>query len=112
MLIDDLRILVADTDNWARNSETESRLRAIVAAYDALAPDWDDAPEWAQWYVIYPSGARFWYEIEPERNYQYWLENDGMLRLLSYEYEELPEGLDWRLCLWKRPEQEANDDGA
>lgn len=31
-----------------------------------MKPDWKDAPEWAKWLALDPSGCWYWYEAEPE----------------------------------------------
>lgn len=46
----------------------------IIPNTDALAPDWSQAPEDAQWCVIDPTGDCYWHEV------------------------------DCRLCKWQRPE--------
>lgn len=65
-------------NEWRRGAETEQIDpfiigQAIDVAIEAMkthpAPDWSDAPEWAQWYAIDPDngeGAEGWfYEKEP-----------------------------------------------
>lgn len=44
----------------------QSQIASFVAAYDALAPDWDDAPDWAKWYAIDANGSAAWYEHQPK----------------------------------------------
>ena len=101
-LIDDLRAVLAAV-NADTLADEANRLHDTIAAHDALAPDWTQAPEWAQWCIIQPSGAKYWFEVEPGRDHRYWADNAGKLRLVSYDYEELPIGIDWRLCIWQRP---------
>lgn len=52
------------------NIAGEKDCQAIELAIAALqsdpdAPDWSQAPEWAQWYAIDGDGQRWWFEIEP-----------------------------------------------
>lgn len=78
-------------------------LRGIVAAYDELAPDWSRAPQWAQWYAIHASNEGQWYQICPYPGEEgYWMADDGYRRSVSEV--DLPLGIDWRLCLWERPD--------
>ena len=94
-------------------STAQNHLRSLVERYDALAPNWDEAPNWAQWYSIDYHGA-FWWEREPVVDgFRYW----NRLELLTGEIEygkwdcdylgkppDVPIGIDWRLCKWQRPE--------
>ena len=64
-------------------------VKDFIAAYNALAPDWSEAPEWAQWYSIYSDGYATW-------------SGDGVGKLAGLV--ELPLGIDYRLCKWQRPE--------
>lgn len=95
--------LLAD-DMMAR--EAKSIVQATVDAYDALAPDWADAPEWAQWFAIDPNGDGFWFHDEPKANEWRWTNGDWF-RDVGYEKGRrvnIPLGVDWRLCKWQRPE--------
>ena len=52
------------------NIAGEKDCQAIELAITALqsdphAPDWSQAPEWAQWYAIDRDGQRWWFDIEP-----------------------------------------------
>jgi len=77
---------------------------ASDADYDALAPDWSAAPKWAMWYAIKAGGDAHYYEHEP------WLVEFGRtwhaaVGMRTYhDTIELPLGIDWRLCWWRRPE--------
>ena len=97
MLIDDLRLvttLLVRLRNYYPNEITNNedaacdRMARTVAAYDALAPDWSTAPEWATRCTIDWKGARRW---------------TGGNRSWASEWVDLPIGLDWRLCIWQRP---------
>ena len=78
-------------------------LAAIVTEYDALAPDWANAPDWAQWYAIDADGERRWFEEEPTVMKAHGMWNAYGSDLLDVEaWNEVDEGIDWRLCKWSR----------
>lgn len=97
--------LLAD-DLLAR--EAKSIVQATVEAYDALAPDWSQAPEWAQWYAIDANGEAAWYSIEPmadDQDFCWFILNDGSQPVpLDADMVDIPLGVDWRLLKWQRPE--------
>ena len=84
-------------------------VQSVVAAYDALEPDWTQAPEWATWYAIDANGAGTWYRDEPficnasrYTSASYW---DAVSDYaMTEKAPKLPLGIDWRLCIWQRPE--------
>ena len=84
MLIDDLRAIILDVTECP----AADRICDFILAYDALAPDWTTAPEWATRCTIDWKGDRRW---------------TGGDRSRVSEWVDLPIGLDWRLCLWQRP---------
>ena len=89
--------LLAD-DLLAR--EAKSIVQAMVAAYDALAPDWSQAPEWAQWYTIDADRSVHFHENEPTLTISFWESGtEAMAGVVS-----IPLGVDWRLLKWQRPE--------
>ena len=80
-------------------------VKALVAAYNALAPTpemWAAAPETTQWYTLDANGRYSAYESEP-----HWTPNEPD----EWEYTQrwigqhidIPLGVDWRLCKWQRP---------
>lgn len=84
-------------------NEAIPQVKEWLAAYDALAPDWSNAPEWAQWYAIDADGSASWFKSgrEPSVYMAQWGVGDG------WEFNQritLPIGIDWRLCKWQRPE--------
>ena len=86
--------------------EAKSIVQATVDAYDALAPDWSQAPEWARWSAIHANGLRYWMEKEPSSQHGAvaW---DNICGKQEFDFdcdESLPIGLDWRLLKWQRPE--------
>lgn len=76
----------------------------MIADYDALAPDWNNAPTWAQWSVIHANGLRYWMEKEPsfQNGDTSWDCDGGKQEFDDELYLRL--GIDWRLCIWQRPE--------
>lgn len=79
------------------------RLMKLRQQFNALAPDWSEAPEWAQWCAIDAGGDQCWYAGEPHAGdgANAWMSADGqyeVCRELS-----IPIGIDWRLCKWQRP---------
>ena len=90
--------LLAD-DMMAR--EAKSIVQATVDAYDALAPDWSQAPDDAQWFVIEPTGDCYWHEAEPTPVGLSW--ESGTADFAGFVFV-IPLGVDWRLCKWQRPE--------
>ena len=89
--------LLAD-DMMAR--EAKSIVQATVDAYDALAPDWSQAPDGAQWYTIDAENQRCWHINEPALFDWAW-DSNGMDWA---GFTDVPLGVDWRLCKWQRPE--------
>lgn len=94
-----------------RNSNSEmwsslDEIERVANAYDALAPDWENAPDWAQWYAIDASGSAGMFGQEPEIEDHMWViewteESELPVEAMTVE---LPLGIDWRLCKWSRPE--------
>ena len=90
---------VAYHDLLAR--EAKSIVQATVDAYDALAPDWSQAPDGVQWFVIEPTGDCYWHEVEPTAITLSW--ESGTADFAGFVFA-IPIGIDWRLCKWQRPE--------
>ena len=103
---------VAYHDLLAR--EARSIVQAMVAAYDALAPDWSQAPDGAQWYTIDADGVATFFDVEPEWEMFEWVidwrsdpdapsyPNEPLI--LDAPKIDVPIGVDWRLLKWQRPE--------
>ena len=103
---------VAYHDLLAR--EAKSIVQATVDAYDALAPDWSQAPEWAKWYTIDADGVATFFDVEPEWEMFEWVidwrsdpdapsyPNEPLI--LDAPKIDVPIGVDWRLLKWQRPE--------
>lgn len=78
----------------------QAQIARLVAAYDALAPDWSQAPEWAQWYTIDADRSVHFHENEPTLTISFWESGtEAMAGVVSIHL-----GVDWRLCKWQRPE--------
>ena len=90
---------VAYHDLLAR--EAKSIVQATVEAYDALAPDWSQAPDDAEWCVIEQTGDCYWHEAEPTPVGLSW--ESGTADFAGFVFV-IPLGVDWRLCKWQRPE--------
>jgi hypothetical protein len=109
MLIDDIRSVIDAMDETARTlaeyARPAVRLLDVCDAYDALAPDWTSAPEWAQWYALDADGEAGWYDDEPPLvdGLAFW-DCPDTYRTLVVGSVAIPIGIDWRLCLWQRPE--------
>ena len=88
---------VAYHDLLAR--EAKSIVQATVAAYDALAPDWSQAPDDAEWYTIDAENQCYWHIDEPIYDGEWWSNTAEFSG-----FTEIPLGVDWRLCKWQRPE--------
>lgn len=108
-LIDDVRDIVEFiTEEFGNHLQREfvdviERLVDAVAAFDALAPDWSQAPDWALWYAIDSGGMRVWYETEPTCYISVWDVYEGARSEIAVR-EPLPPHIDWRDCKFRRPE--------
>ena len=86
------------------SASTDADIAAIaqmIAAYDALAPDWSQAPDGAKWCVIDPTGDCYWHEVEPTPDSLSW--ESGTADFAGFVFA-IPLGVDWRLLKWQRPE--------
>ena len=78
-------------------------VRAMLDAYEALEPDWSQAPSNANWYAIEANGSAAWYQLEPTLAVLV----PGWCSLSYLDFVgnvRIPLGIDWRLCKWQRPE--------
>ena len=62
---------------------------------DPNAPDWSQAPDWAEWYAIDADGQCFWYENEPVKRGNNFFPSSGVEKL---HYQKRAQ------TLYKRPE--------
>jgi hypothetical protein len=82
--------------------EAKAIVQNIVAAYDALEPDWAQAPEWANWYVAQGVIA-WWCQGEPKVDEAKWQLAETLNdRFCIAGSVEISLGIDWRLCIWQR----------
>jgi hypothetical protein len=68
------------------NRENQKRIYAInyaiaVLESGTIAPDWSEAPEWADWYAIDADGQCFWYENEPVKRGNNFFPSSGVEKL-------------------------------
>ena len=84
------------------SASTDADIAAIaqmIAAYDALAPDWSQAPDGAEWYTIDAENQCYWHIDEPIYDGEWWSNTAEFSG-----FTEIPLGVDWRLLKWQRPE--------
>lgn len=80
----------------------------------APAPDWSQAPSWANWYSIDKDGKAQWWEKKPclDDRYTWWLydwdADQGGTYHRHEQVEWIPEknGIDWRTTLTARPKKD------
>lgn len=96
-ILDGLPEPIGDIAEGAQN-----HLRGLVDAYDALAPDWNKAPEWARWYVISSDGTCLWMSGRPDIMHALSEWGGGGAWVSTARSVEIPLGIDWRLCIWRR----------
>ena len=70
------------------------------ASLEEWQPDWSQAPEWANWWVVTSKCIPIWVDSEPEisDNGFYWCLPRGNIKAPSFGYTG-----DWRNSLRKRP---------
>ena len=96
-----LQILQEAIDRRIDPDEDVEIFDAIKIAIECLqsdpnAPEWSQAPDWANYYGIDADGQRWWYEFEPELK---GITYDGKR---EFDVDNLPD----RMKLYKRPEKE------
>ena len=88
----------------------EAMAQAELEALVAIAPDWTNAPPWANWWACDPNGWACWYQEEPIMSltvtYSGWvpatIEGVQQGNMLWAQEYELPFGLDWRILKTSR----------
>lgn len=73
-------------------------------AVDTNAPDWKDAPEWAQWVAQDEDGDWYWYENKPRLFDKHWMIDGGKTEFKFFDIHTP----DWRETLQERT-KESND---
>lgn len=68
-----------------------------------MAPDWTQAPEWAQWWAVDNDGSAYWFEVEPfDIGVSWWETYDGRFTLADrIDYINIA----WRSTLTQRPQE-------
>lgn len=101
--------VLADSANLLIDDKMAHEAKAIVsdvvAAYDAIAPDWSKAPEGATYYAIDDDGTAtfYWGEIKADMDNCQWSCSEGTF-WQSAGACNLHPGISWKLCIWQRPE--------
>ena len=89
--------------NWHADDEQRTAMAMVadlIAAYDALAPKPEDWIDGARYYAIDADGTANWHTLEPTPFDAVWESGTG-----DYiKCRHIPDGVDWRLCIWQRPE--------
>ena len=90
--------------------EAKQHVRNVIFAYDALAPDWNSAPKFANHYAIDADGTAAWYRTEPYLSTvvgeeTFWQATGSGNYQLARENIRLAPGIDWRECKWSRPQK-------
>jgi hypothetical protein len=62
-----------------------------------MKPDWNDAPEWANYAAMDKEGDWYWYEILPRKLCTRWLSEDGKCEMVNFSR------MVWESSLKKRP---------
>lgn len=92
-----------DNRNPGRCAEAVEELLAIIEKLESGKPDWNDAPEWAEWRAMDEDGAWWWYESQPQQGFDAWL---SLLNDRAYKLCDAPRPIDWKDTLEKRPTHE------
>ena len=77
---------------------------------DDLAPDWAALPNWVVWVTIDKNGSMFGFEGEPypQRIIPAWMLKRSEMRhrfnILPLGTVQVPNGVNWKELIWKRPE--------
>ena len=109
---DDLYQLTHFADWPEEIDDAADNLILITDQFAALQPDWDNAPEWAQWYSIDANGRAMWTKQRPKPGYPrnlYWENHIPVIPTHASDYQwaaagevDIPLGIDWRCCIWQR----------
>ena len=104
--------LIASYRGGTLTVELTDNIRLCVLETDTMpGPDWDTAPEWANWWAADPAGWTCWYEQEPVMyltdNYSGWVVKTINGYQQGHDLEapsiDIPLGIDWRLLKQQRP---------
>ena len=76
------------------------QMQAKLDAVPVLSPDWDNAPEWAQWWAVDVNASAYWYENKPEPS-----GNDIWSASGDHEMDDFDKyDWGWRNTLQERPQ--------
>lgn len=104
--------LIVELSNWRDGHSTREQYLNEIAATNAAiadltaaqqgqqmpAPNWADAPEWAQWWAMDANGDGYWYESQPELGGLIWTRKDDT----KYEGDYARDYSLWRTTLQQR----------
>ena len=72
---------LVDTMEYTAAEVNEALQLAITALQsDRNAPEWNQAPDWAQWFEIDEKGLGFWHENEPVKNGDEYIPSPGRIQ--------------------------------
>ena len=97
--------IVTDAWNLVDAMHLENAERENIVCQDLSQeewqPDWDQAPKWANWWVMTSKGVPIWIDSEPRisDNGLYWCLPRGNTEAPSFNYQG-----DWKDSLRERPE--------
>lgn len=87
--------------------EAREIVRAVVNAYDALEPSVEIWPKGATHYVINADSSAEWlFGVSSERQLDISGSKWSKRHVWASEpvgYVDIPPGIDWRQCIWQRP---------
>jgi hypothetical protein len=116
VIIDSIAAVVAGLKLYASDElsryikEHIAKFEQLITAYNALAPDWTQAPDGATHYVIHANGKAEWLKVIDSAAITIVPKNAAW----SYEfvfwsqfvnYVDLPPGVDWKECCWPQPKE-------
>lgn len=88
----------SDRDRYDFRNEFAEALRVAIAALETMTPDWETAPEWAEWWAVDEDGAAYWYDVEPRMVKSMWWAAGAKDMLQPFT--------NWRESLEQRPKNE------
>ena len=84
-------------EKWATD------LTSIVIPCLATAPEWENAPDWAEWRTVGCNGCVMWWEEEPVVSKDFPVWTYGGRGWQEGELSEAWQNKDWEKSLQKRP---------
>jgi len=78
----------------------------LVSQPQIPKPDWERAPDWAEWWAVSADGYAYWYKNKPSRQmHSFSWHGWGMSGRYNGQIV-LPIGIDWRQTLQRQPQRE------